>query len=51
MPFRKLDKKKLLQDLLEDLEQMSEEELKRLIDEYNIDYEYIKKEMESDINE
>lgn len=48
MPFRKLDKKKLLQDLLEDLEQMSEEELKRLIDEYNIDYEYIKKEMESD---
>ena len=38
MPFRKLDKLKLLKDLLEDLNDMTDEELTQWLKEYDFFY-------------
>ena len=51
MPFRKLDKLKLLKDLLEDLNDMTDEELKQWFKEYDFSIKKININKESDINE
>ena len=51
MPFRKLDKLKLLKDLLEDLNDMTDEELIQWTKEYDFSIKKININEESDINE
>ena len=51
MLFRKLDKLKLLKDLLEDLNDMTDEELTQWLKEYDFSIKKININEESDINE
>ena len=51
MPFRKLDKLKLLKDLIKDLNEMTEEELIQWIKEYDFSIKKININEESDNNE
>lgn len=51
MPFRKLDKLKLLKDLIKDLNEMTEEELTQWLKEYDFSIKKININEESDINE
>ena len=51
MPFRKLDKLKLLKDLLEDLNDMTDEELKQWFKEYDFSIKKINIDEESESNE
>lgn len=51
MPFRKLDKLKLLKDLIKDLNEMTEEELIQWTKEYDFSIKKININEESDINE
>lgn len=51
MPFRKLDKLKLLKDLLEDLNDMTDEELSQWLKEYDFSIKKININEECNINE
>ena len=51
MPFRKLDKLKLLKDLLKDLNEMTDEELTQWLKEYDFCVKKININKECDINE
>lgn len=51
MPFRKLDKLKLLKDLIDDLHNMTDEELTQWLKEYDFSIKKININEESESNE